>query len=72
MQHGLTAVYKKIDDTYLGWVEEISGVDTQGKTMREVKANLKDALRLVIDENRKLQSEFASGAGTVIREKMKI
>ena len=52
MKHQFTAVYKKSGKWYLGWVEEISGVNTQGKTLKEVKENLKEAIFLVIETNR--------------------
>ena len=47
-----TAVYKKRGKWYLGWIEEISGVNTQGKTLKEVKENLKEALCLIIKEQK--------------------
>ena len=52
MKHQFTAVYKKSGKWYLGWVEEIPGVNTQGKTLKEVKENLKEALFLIIETNR--------------------
>ncbi|MDP1689092.1 MAG: type II toxin-antitoxin system HicB family antitoxin, partial [bacterium] len=39
---------------YLGWVEEIPGVNTQGKTLKEVKENLKEALALILETSRML------------------
>lgn len=48
MKQQFTAVYKKSGKWYLGWVEEIPGVNTQGRTRAEVKRNLKEALRLII------------------------
>lgn len=50
----LTAVYQKKGKWYLGWVEEIPGVNTQGKTLKEVKGNLKEALALVVEVSRAL------------------
>ena len=50
----LTAVYKKSGKWYLGWVEEIPGVNTQGKTLEETKNNLKEALLLVLETNKDL------------------
>jgi len=47
-----TAIYKKRGKWYLGWVEEIPGVNTQGKTLKEVKENLKEALLLILETNR--------------------
>ena len=59
-----TAVYKKSGKWYLGWVEEMSGVNTQGKTLREVKENLREALSLVLETNRLLNKP----SGKVVRE----
>jgi len=47
-----TAVYKKTKDWIIAWVEEIPGVNTQGKTMKEARANLQEALLLVLEANR--------------------
>ena len=52
MKHQFTAIYKKSGRWYLGWVEEISGVNTQGKTLKEVKENLKEALLLILETNK--------------------
>jgi predicted RNase H-like HicB family nuclease len=48
------AVYTKSGKWYLGWVEELPGVNTQGKTLAEVKANLREALFLILETNRLL------------------
>ena len=65
MKRQFTAVYKKQGKWYLGWVEEISGVNTQGKTLKEVKNNLKEALSLILETNRIISK---SSRGQVIRE----
>ena len=49
-----TAVYLKRGKWYLGYVEEIPGVNTQGRTLAEAKRNLKDALIMVLEANRAL------------------
>jgi len=49
-----TAVYKKSGKWYLGWVEEIPGVNTQGRTLKETKENLKEALSLILETNKKI------------------
>jgi len=67
MTQTFTANYKKSGKWYLGWVEEIPGVNTQGKTLKEVKDNLKEALALVLEVNRALiKKEMAKGK--IIRE----
>ena len=51
---GLTAVYKKVKEGYVAYVEEIPGANTQGSTLQETKKNLREALRLVLETNRKM------------------
>mgnify|MGYP001558227494 CR=1 FL=1 len=63
------AVYKKSGKWYIGWVEEVPGVNTQGKTLAEVKANLREALNLVIQVNRELTRP---SSGRVIRESLAV
>ncbi|MEK7583434.1 MAG: type II toxin-antitoxin system HicB family antitoxin [Patescibacteria group bacterium] len=47
-----TAVFKKSGKRYIGWVEEIPGANTQGKTLKEAKENLKEALDMILEANR--------------------
>lgn len=52
MKREFTATYQKRGKWYLGWVEEIPGVNTQWRTFRETKANLREALSLMLEANR--------------------
>ena len=52
-----TAVFKKSGKWIVAWVEEIPGVNTQGRTMREARENLREALALILEENRKISAE---------------
>ena len=52
MKRQFTAIYKKSGKWYIGWIEEIPGVNTQGKTLNETKENLKEALFLILETNR--------------------
>lgn len=47
-----TAVYMKRGRWYVGYVEEIPGVNTQGRTLTEARRNLREALALVLEANR--------------------
>ncbi|MEN9524587.1 MAG: hypothetical protein RL536_656 [Candidatus Parcubacteria bacterium] len=47
-----TAVYKKTKSWFVAWIEEIPGVNTQGKTLKEARENLQEALFLIIEANR--------------------
>lgn len=54
MQREFTSVIEKRSNWYIGYVEELPGVNTQGKTLKEVRENLKEALCLIIKANREL------------------
>lgn len=50
-----TAVYRKDGKWYVGWIEEIPGVNTQGRTLKELRENLYDALSLVLEVNKMIK-----------------
>lgn len=54
MTREFTAVVEKKGRWYVAWVQEISGVNTQGRTLPEARRNLKEALQLILEENRRL------------------
>lgn len=49
-----TAIYEKRGKWFVGYVEEVPGVNTQGKTLKEVRKNLAEALQLIVETNRLL------------------
>jgi len=53
----LTAVFQKSKYGYIGYVEELPGANTQGKTLEETKRNLIQAIKLVLEANRQLAEE---------------
>jgi predicted RNase H-like HicB family nuclease len=59
----LTAVYRKVPEGYIGFVEELPGANTQGATIEEARENLKEAVELVIQTNRALEDENRRTAG---------
>jgi predicted RNase H-like HicB family nuclease len=67
----LTAVYLKVPEGYIGFVEELPGANTQGETLEETKANLEEAITLVLEANRLLAEESLHGQN-VIREVISI
>ncbi len=66
-----TAVYKKSGKWYSGWIEEIPGVNTQGRTLREAKENLKEALLLILETNRMLSKQYGRQS-SVMRESLAV
>ncbi len=57
MKEGLPAVFEKSPQGYIGYVEELPGANTQGATLEETKANLVEAIQLVLQANRQLAEE---------------
>jgi predicted RNase H-like HicB family nuclease len=60
-----TAVYRKSGKWWAAYVEEVPGVNTQGATLAEARANLKEALAMVLETNRELARELESDAGCI-------
>jgi predicted RNase H-like HicB family nuclease len=63
----LTAVYRKVPEGYIAFVEELPGANTQGRTLEEARANLGEAVDLLLDANRSLAEQALHGV-EVIRE----
>jgi len=63
----LTAVFEKVPEGYIAFVEELPGANTQGDSLQEARANLTEAVELVMEANRSLAEESLVGK-TVIRE----
>ena len=62
MKEILTAVLEQSPQGYIGYVEELPGANTQGKNLEEVKANLIEAIPLVLQANRQLaEQEITAG-----------
>jgi predicted RNase H-like HicB family nuclease len=71
MELAFTAVFRKVPEGYIAFVEELSGANTQGATLEEARENLREAVELVLESNRALAREEI-GAAKVIREPLKI
>ena len=63
-----TAVYRKVPEGYIGFVEELPGANTQGETLEEVRANIREAIAMVLEANRLLAEETIAEMQDVIRE----
>ena len=66
-----TAVFQKVPEGYIGFVEELPGANTQGVTLDEARANLAEAVELVLEANRVLAEESIEGQN-VIREPLSL
>ena len=57
----LTAVFRKVPEGYIGFVEELPGANTQGANLEEARSNLVEAVALVLEANRALAEESIVG-----------
>jgi predicted RNase H-like HicB family nuclease len=66
-----TAVFRKVAEGYIAFVEELPGANTQAATLDEARQNLREAVALVLEANRFLAEESLKGE-QVIREPLLI
>jgi len=52
MENKYTAVIKKDDDWWIGWVEEISGINCQERTKEELLETLRNTLKEALEMNK--------------------
>jgi len=67
----LTAVFRKVPEGYIGFVEELPGANTQAETLEQARESLREAVTLVLEANRALAEEALAGSD-VIREPIEI
>jgi predicted RNase H-like HicB family nuclease len=66
-----TAVYRKVPEGYIAFLEELPGANTQGRTLDEARINLREAAQLVLEANRALAMQDTD-PDSVIREPLRI
>jgi predicted RNase H-like HicB family nuclease len=71
MKVQFTAVFRPVKAGYVAFVEELPGANTQGATLEEARANLEEAVALVLEANRTLARQDSAGEG-VIREPLRL
>ena len=62
MAANYTAIILQEGEWWIGWVEEVAGVNSQGHTREELLENLQDALEEALEMNRAEARAAASGA----------
>jgi predicted RNase H-like HicB family nuclease len=66
-----TAVFRRVPGGYVAFVEELPGANTQAASLEEARANLEEAVALVLEANRALAREELAGV-EVIRESLRV
>lgn len=71
MKLELTAIYRKVPEGYIAFVEELPGANSQGETLDEARRNLEEAARMILEANRELAQKETQGE-EIIREPLRI
>jgi predicted RNase H-like HicB family nuclease len=69
MELTLNAVFLKVPEGYVAFVEELPGANTQGATLEEARENIKEAVEMVLEANRALAAEAVKGE-QVLKERL--
>lgn len=62
MEANFTAVVQQRDSWWVGWIEEVPGVNSQGESREELLENLRSALEEAVEMNRADALAAAQGA----------
>lgn len=65
MEAEFTAVYSRVPEGFVAFVEELPGANTQGETLDEARANLAEAVQLVLQANRELAEKELEGVEAI-------
>jgi predicted RNase H-like HicB family nuclease len=65
MELTLTAVFEEVPQAegggYSAYAEELPGAISEGETLDEARANLSDAIQVLLEANRELTKTFSAG-----------
>lgn len=61
----LTAVFRRVSEGYIAFIEELPGANTQGGTLEEARENLREAVQLVLEANRVMAEEKLEGVNAI-------
>ena len=71
MENTFTGIFEKVDDWYIGYVQELPGANVQEKTLEEARVSLREAIALILISNRELAEQRLLGK-EVIREQVTV
>lgn len=70
MERTFEATIEKRDKWYIGWVDAVPGAFSQGKTIKEVEENLKEAVQLILESQQELREQGI--ALNIIKKKIQV
>jgi predicted RNase H-like HicB family nuclease len=69
MENKFTAMFEHVGKWWIGYIEELPGANTQGRTLEEARENLKEAAHLIIEANRELTRREIADTNTQILQR---
>jgi predicted RNase H-like HicB family nuclease len=70
MEQTFEATIEKCDKWYIGWVDAVPGAFSQGKTIKEVEENLKEAVQLILESQRDIKQQNSNSE--VLKRKIQV
>jgi len=70
MERTFEATIEKRGRWYIGWVDEVPGAFSQGRTIKETQENLKEAVQLILVSQRELKAKGV--AGKIVKKKIRV
>lgn len=68
MKQEFAAVIEKRARWYIGYVPELPGANTQGRTLKEVSENLHEAIALVVEARKEMEQPSKVYKSTIVVE----
>ena len=65
---GFTAVYLQFNGEYIGFIEELPGMNSRGRTIHEAREALQNLAAEVFDEERRNIADAHAGSSSMVRE----
>jgi len=70
MERTFEVIIEKRGRWYIGWVDAVPGAFSQGRTIKEVQENLKEAVQLILETQRELRDTGV--AGKILKRKIQV
>ncbi len=70
MERTFEATIEKCDRWYIGWVDAVPGAFSQGRTIKEVEENLKEAVQLILESQQELRGKGVGGE--IVKRKIQV
>ena len=70
MEQVFEATIEKRDKWYIGWVDAVPGAFSQGRTIKAVEEDLKEAVQLIVESKREVKGK--GGGGGILKREIQI